>query len=554
MPSFEPTVQQQEIIDAFTDGDDLIIEAGAGCGKTATLRLLAEEDPRARGLFLAFNRAVADDAEHKLNETGTLARNTHRLAYAWANGDRVASQIMPKLNSGARVRPSDYIAPFKIKPLSHGKGLEKTSVSAFKLVQMSQRVLESFMRSGDAQITGKHFTLSMPVTDKKFVADIRDECVRIAKDMWADLLSPSGSVRMTHDVYLKLWSLACPVLPYDFILLDEAQDTNPATKVVFDAQDTQKICVGDSSQQLFRWTGAVNVMGDFAGRRLKLTQSWRFGTAIEQAANIFLSELDAPIRLQGNPRLDSQAGNGLPFDPTKSAATLTITNASAIAETLEALRLNKTVHLVGGSASMVTLVQDIQNLRQGKQARSAELLGFNSYEDVKKYIDESGDEARDISNIVSMCEKHGAHNILNALSKCVSDEDRAQVVISTVHKVKGREWDQVRLSSDFAPRKTKKGDNHPDNRETLMLKYVAVTRAKHVLDYGPLDMSGIRYRPVREHAPAVPSAESPEAPDAQVTLDADLAELLSDAVPGVSLDDAVDTAVRYFLDRDTDDQ
>ena len=36
------------------------------------------------------------------------------------------------------------------------------------------------------------------------------------------------SVRMTHAGYLKLYTMSRPTLPYDVVLIDEAQDRNPA--------------------------------------------------------------------------------------------------------------------------------------------------------------------------------------------------------------------------------------------------------------------------------------------------------------------------------------
>jgi ATP-dependent exoDNAse (exonuclease V) beta subunit len=58
-----PTGEQQAIIDASQSGDDLVIEAGAGTGKTSTLRLLATAQPRRRGLYVASNKAIASDAK-----------------------------------------------------------------------------------------------------------------------------------------------------------------------------------------------------------------------------------------------------------------------------------------------------------------------------------------------------------------------------------------------------------------------------------------------------------------------------------------------------------
>jgi superfamily I DNA/RNA helicase len=60
-------------------------------------------------------------------------------------------------------------------------------------------------------------------------------------------------------------------------------------------------------------------------------------------------------------------------------------------------------------------------------------------------------------------------------------EKNADVIISTSHKAKGREWDYVRIGMDFQPR-TEDGREVPPSRPEMMLAYVAVTRAKIGLD------------------------------------------------------------------------
>ena len=44
--AFAPTEEQQQAVDLFATGDNLIIKAGAGSGKTSTLRLLAAHGQR----------------------------------------------------------------------------------------------------------------------------------------------------------------------------------------------------------------------------------------------------------------------------------------------------------------------------------------------------------------------------------------------------------------------------------------------------------------------------------------------------------------------------
>jgi superfamily I DNA/RNA helicase len=58
-------------------------------------------------------------------------------------------------------------------------------------------------------------------------------------------------------------------------------------------------------------------------------------------------------------------------------------------------------------------------------------------------------------------------------------EQAAQVVVSTAHKAKGREWPRVRIADDFHQ---PKGEDTPIPQAEAMLAYVAVTRARLALD------------------------------------------------------------------------
>src|SRR5438093_5102785 len=75
-----PTPEQQAITDAYLTGHNLVIEAGAGTGKTSTLRLLANAAPQRRGIYVAYNRAIADDAKRSFPPNVTCA-TAHSLAF-----------------------------------------------------------------------------------------------------------------------------------------------------------------------------------------------------------------------------------------------------------------------------------------------------------------------------------------------------------------------------------------------------------------------------------------------------------------------------------------
>ncbi|CAM5618793.1 hypothetical protein SHIRM173S_06415 [Streptomyces hirsutus] len=90
-----------------------------------------------------------------------------------------------------------------------------------------------------------------------------------------------------HDHYLKIWALTQPKLEADFLLLDEAQDTNPVVEQIFLAQrhHAQLVMVGDSAQAIYHWRGAKDVMTGFDGTQLALSQSFRFGPDLAAEAN-----------------------------------------------------------------------------------------------------------------------------------------------------------------------------------------------------------------------------------------------------------------------------
>jgi superfamily I DNA/RNA helicase len=76
--------------------------------------------------------------------------------------------------------------------------------------------------------------------------------------------------------------------------------------------------------------------------------------------------------------------------------------------------------------------------------------------------------------MVSLVQSFETAEILAAVGRMVP-ESRADLVISTAHKAKGREWPTVQIASDFSKLK-------PENKPGLRLQYVAVTRAQDRLD------------------------------------------------------------------------
>ena len=123
---------------------------------------------------------------------------------------------------------------------------------------------------------------------------------------------------------------------------------------------------------------------------------------------------------------------------------------------------------------MIEFVEACQQLKRGERTGHPELAPFPNWQSVLGFIDEYPIEAQEIKTMVELIQSFGIGELISALNQVVT-EKRAEVVISTVHRAKGREWNSVRLAGDFL---------HRDDmdKEDLRLAYVAVTRAQITLD------------------------------------------------------------------------
>jgi hypothetical protein len=465
----DPTPEQTAITDAFATGDPVTIVAAAGSGKTTSLRMIAEAAGRRRGLYVAYNRAIADDAA-KSFPSGTLCKTAHSLAY-----QAIGRMYRDRLN-GPRVPPMEAARILKINEAM--KAGDHT-IQPKHAARLAQETVARFCYSAEDEVQPWHVPAVPGLEEIPDRNAVRGFILPFARRAWEDLRQTSGQLRFTHDIYLKIWGLSRPQLPYGFILFDEAQDANPVVlQVIRDQQDAQLVAVGDPNQAIYGWRGAVDAMDQFKhGARLYLSKSFRFGPEIAAEANKWLTILDAELRVTGFERISSVVG-----ELANPEAVLCRTNAEAIAQVMTAVAANRRAALVGGGDEMLRLAQAAVGLKAGIGTDHPELFAFRSWAEVQDYAENDAAGA-DLKVFVTLVDKHGPDLIIDTLQRLTRDESRADVVISTAHKAKGREWGSVKVGSDFRePKKDDDGRRGEITREDAMLAYVTVTRAKLSLD------------------------------------------------------------------------
>lgn len=476
MTDFNPTDEQVAIRDGFRSGENLKINAGAGTGKTATLRLLAEEGkPTGRnGIYLAFNKPIAEEAQRKFQGTPVVAKTLHSLAYREFGAPRAHRMNGKRYMRWTEKAVQLGIGSTRIELRGLTSGGSTSALSAQQLVRMTEDAVSTFCHSADDDFNAAHISfepaLRLNAEGERVVAE---KVIEYARRYWKDIENINGELRFTHDHYMKLYALSRPQLPYDFILLDEAQDTDPLMiGLIEDQKDAQIVVVGDRAQAIYGWRGAVSAMDAFGGGSYDLSQSFRFGEDIAEYANRFLALL-GDFRLTGA----SKPSSVYRATVRQPEAILTRTNMGALVELTQAQRGGFTTAIGGRHVpqELRKLAEAAKQLHDNGKTGHRDLEMFSSWRAVQDYADHEAD--MELKKFVKLIDEYGADSVVNSIDACVPDQ-QARTLISTAHAAKGLEWLQVKVADDF------RGPRNPEEvlKEEVMLSYVAVTRAQRHLD------------------------------------------------------------------------
>ena len=473
--SFKPTPEQHAVVDAVVSGGNLKIKAYAGAGKTSTLRLIADHLAGRRGSYLAFNKEIAQHARRGFPPNFS-ARTVHSLAYA-----SVAPALTARVNLPAEP-PHELAARYGLGPIQVPTITGKTvEVTPFEIGRMVADGLGRFCRSAQLRPDAFHIPVDEKVHEK--AADwLRESLLPCVVRLWNESTDPRGRSAIAPDVYLKVWAQTEPRIDADFILFDEAQDSDGVMLSTLGLQrDAQIIYVGAPYQQIYEWRGAVNAMAQIDAPECALTESFRFGPTFAALASRILSLLGERTPIRGQDAI----GSIMVEDPNISPpvdAILCRKNVTAIWQLAAGVEAGHKPAIRMSPAEIAAFADGADQLQAGKRAfRPAAFSLFETWKDAQSFAQSA--VGRDLLPIVRIVDECGTA-YLRELARRVTPEADADYVISTVHRAKGLQWKRVKVANDFRF-KTVDGRLTLDEDEMRLL-YVAVTRAQHVLDISEL--------------------------------------------------------------------
>jgi superfamily I DNA/RNA helicase len=431
-----------------------------------------------RGLYLAFNKRIVEDSKEMFPENvdcSTISSFAYRAIAPRFRGR--SEKMIGKMNAM-------YVV--QLLGLSDAVIDNAYGITGSNLGYLILDTIRRFTQSEDGNIGIQHvaFPRSMvPAPDHRKLF-VRQAICEAATELWGMMISESSDVPLGYGGFLKLWALSEPVIATDFILIDEAQDTNPVVFGVLKKQTAQIVYVGDTHQQIYEFLGAVDAMKHARTvHQTDLTQSFRFGSEIAAVATSVLRLLGENKRVLGNP--SAPPGRIGAIDAPD--VILCRTNASTMIVIMESLETGKHPHLVGGPKELKDLLNGVITLKKSNPTSVPDFFGFANWQEVVDFA--LSEDGAYLLMFVNLVQQHGELKLLWHLNRCV-DEPKADIVVSTAHKVKGMQWNSVRLFDDFMKGKIQaESENQTpakgqllEMKEELRLIYVALTRAKTELE------------------------------------------------------------------------
>ena len=468
-----PTKEQEAIIEASRKDRNIAINAFAGTGKTTTLAMVAEALPRKRILYLAFNKAIAEEAKRRM--PGNVdARTFHSLAFRAMRPDM--KRLEGRLHGG-------FVADLL--------GLSSLTINNYQFYpsQVGRAVLGTvfkFCLSKDPLIEAHHVVpphemlpTSVPDSLKQLIDKSGpeiDEYKRFIRDsadnLWHRMSDRNSTIPITHDTYVKQWALKSPTIDTDVILFDEAQDASGLfIDIVGRQRHAQRIWVGDRHQQIYEWRGAINALDLVeVDERLHLTESWRFQQRIADAANIVLRALGETKPLVGRGGTETHSGQ----------AFLCRTNIGALQTYVDLVERHDSVRL-DNAKDLISLIDDCQALMDGRPTGALAL-----FKDWKALVEHANSpQGGDLRPLVDAIERYSCQGLRRLLERGLVE--RASITVCTMHRAKGLEWNKVTVIDDWNRIK-----NHQDDSAERRLLYVAVTRARKELFLSDVVLTWLR--------------------------------------------------------------
>lgn len=481
--------EQLDIFDFVKYGHgNAVVSAVAGSGKTTTIvEALNYIKSDKRVLFLAFNNSIVDELKKRITRNKTDIKTLHSLGYS-----------IIKFNfKDVEINVDENKYKNKLNEILIEKGMEKLPNKSYvknilKLLDLGRL---NFCNSKKEllNIANRHsIVTSFKIDDEFNEINVVNELIIWCKNS----LNEQNIIDYVDMIYLPN-ILNLKTFKYDFVIIDEAQDLSTSQMMLFMKcfkQGTRFISVGDEKQTINGFAGSsVEIFNKL--KNSKNTIELPLSTCYRCPKNIIklVQHIVPNIQYYENAIDGEIIYNSSYLDLKDNDMVICRITLPLVKLYMKLIKENITAYIKGTDIgiNLLELIdkiddEDISKFKIKLDDILTNYVANNVSHDslITDVIDsqEYNDLIDKIDCIKYMCEQNveTKTDLVNKITSIFSDETKKGVCLSTIHKAKGLEADNVYiLEKELMPSKFCKQDWEKQQEQNLI--YVAYTRAKNKL-------------------------------------------------------------------------
>lgn len=456
--TFSPTPEQSAIFDAVAQGDNTLVTALAGTGKTTTIEgACARIKPTDKILCIAFNVRIKEELQKRLGSRATVVTFNglgHRaIGKALGKNLTLDNDKIFALCKDEGFRGDDLADLMFLVNHARQVGIIPKGLPGKGLLPDDMDLWEEMARDEDI-----HEGFAIPA--RRVLEASTKSAMR-------------GVVDFTDQIYISSLMFGA-FNKYDVVFVDEAQDLSPQNHIQLrKTAARQIIAVGDPNQAIYAWRGAdstsMTTLRDLRDTwtDLPLTLTFRCPKSVVERQREFVPSFRAAD--SNLPGSVSSLKEWLPEGSTSSAI-ISRNNAPLIRAAFRLLRARIPVNLIGRDVG-----RELKRLYK-KINKDDKLSRQQVIDECLIQQQDDPDKADKLQSLIAVLE---SSKDLDDAIQFLTESRKGAITLSTGHRAKGLEWDTVyHLDPHLIPNQNALLLGGAALQQEDNLRYVIETRTK----------------------------------------------------------------------------